>query len=671
MKNGKGFYYTVAPKAPLFKTFTYKSSLDLKIGQRVKIPFGSNKIKGFILAKEKPPPTSVAVKNILEIDKSQPPLTPERLSWMKWMSDYYLYPLGPLLDLSFFPGSFKADGGFKRKEKILTCKKRNSFRRDSLKLTIDQERCVKEITRDSFFQVHLIHGVTGSGKTEVYISLIAQVLEKGWQALVLLPEIFLTPQIVKRLSQVFPDQIALWHSQVPPGQKKREGRALLSGNKNLLVGTRSALFRPLPKLGLIVIDEEHDSSFKQEEKLRYQARDSAVVLAKKINIPIILGSATPDFSSYKKALDSSYKLYELKQRALKQKLPQVLIADLKKEKKKSSLFWMSDLLFEKMESALKQGGQVALFLNRRGQSKALLCASCGYTFKCLNCDIRLTLHKQGCLMCHYCSHLEQKPNRCLACQSDHWLERGLGTQKAEEEIQKLFPDYKTLRFDRDAISSQKEMLEFIKKVESEEVQILIGTQMLSKGLNFPSLRLVGLLLADMDFNFPDFRAEEKSFQTLLQMAGRAGRAGLGEVILQTFCPDHQNFLFLAKHDYKSFFFKSIKSRKNCLYPPFSRLCLLKIDSLKEKEGRAFVEDLAQRAGKLIQSSQGCFQAKGFHILGPSPAPLLKIKNRYRFQILIKAKNSILMSQFLKIFFEKLPRKNFVQIKVDRDPYSML
>jgi len=514
----------------------------------------------------------------------------------------------------------------------------------------------------------LIQGVTGSGKTEVYIRLIAQALKKGGQVLTLLPEIFLTPQIVKRLSYVFPNQIALWHSQITKAQKKRSAQALLEGTKNLLAGTRSALFCPLPRLALIIIDEEHDSSFKQEENFRYQARDSALVLAQKKKIPIVLGSATPDFSSYKKALDSSYKLHELKTRALKQKPPQVTVVDLKQERKNSPHFWMSDLLLERMDKTLKEGKQVALFLNRRGEAKAILCASCGHILKCSNCDISLTLHQKQHLICHYCSYLESMPHRCPKCQSDHWLERGLGTQKVEEEIKKIFPQYKILRADRDSISSQEDLLNFIEKVEKEEVQILIGTQMLAKGLNFPSLRLVVLLLADMDFNFPDFRAEERGFQTLLQMAGRAGRIAPGEVILQSFYPEHPNFQFLKNHDYKSFFLKSIKSRETWSYPPFAKLCLLKIDSLKEKEGLAFATELAKKIRKL---SQELNHNQKIHILGPSTAPLIKIKNRYRFQILIKTQSHPLMSRILEKMREKRIKKSYIQLKIDRDPYSML
>ena len=545
------FYYQVQPKAPVFKSFTYKSELKLKPGQRVKIPFGRRQIKGWILGEEPAPlMEEQKIKEIAEWDQNSLALSGKRLNWMKWLSDYYHYPLGSILDLNFLKESFKKkESGFFEKTSSL-----NLQEEELLQLTKEQEDCVNQILKKPNFQTHLIHGVTGSGKTEVYIRLIVHTLKQNKQALVLLPEIFLTPQIFKRLEKIFGDQIALLHSQVSSANKKKAWKSLLSGQKNLLVGTRSALFCPLPRLGLIIIDEEHDSSFKQEDKFRYHARDSAIVLAKGLDIPIVLGSATPDFSSYKKALDSSYQLYELKQRAFKQTLPQVTVVDLKTKPEKSPYFWLSDLLLEKMKETLERKKQVALFVNRRGQATALLCAGCGQSRKCLNCDISLTLHKQDYLICHYCSFLEKKPLRCSSCQSDHWLEKGFGTQKVEEALKRLFPQFKVLRVDRDSISSPEEMKSFIKQVESQQAQIIVGTQMLSKGLNFPSIYLVGLILADMDFHFPDFRAEERSFQTLLQMAGRAGRTGFGEVVLQTFNPQHSSLLFAEKHDYKGFFF---------------------------------------------------------------------------------------------------------------------
>lgn len=660
----QAFYFKIAPKAPLFKALTYKSLEPLSAGQRVKIPLGPRKINGFVLGEENSPNLKTKIKEVLDRDENSPPLCPKRIRWLKWMSNYYHYPLGMIADLSF-----PSHGSFKNKKTTKAPLKKEPAspsilnKNSDVQLTSEQAQCVKQILKTSGFQVHLIHGVTGSGKTEIYKKLIAKTLSQNQQALLLLPEIFLTPQIFKRFSESFPDQAVLLHSKVSNKQKKEIWQSLLKSEKNLLIGTRSALFCPLPRLGLVLIDEEHDSSFKQEDKFRYHARDSAIVLAKELNIPIVLGSATPDFSSYKKALDGFYRLHELKKRAFKQKLPEVTVVDLKQPSSKDRPFWLSDLLFEKIQSTLKNGKQVALFLNRRGQATALICSQCGHVKKCLNCDISLTLHKENYLLCHYCSYLEKKPSHCSSCGNAEWLEKGLGTQAIQKTMEKLFPDFKTLRADRDSINSSEEMEKFIEAVEQNQAQIIIGTQMLSKGLNFPSVYLVGLILADVDFHFPDFRAGERTFQTLLQMAGRAGRKAFGEVVLQSFNPNHPSILFTQQHDYKAFFDEGIKSRKSWSYPPFSRLCLFQVDSLKEQEGRAFAKEIAKKAKELA--------IQGIEVLGPSPAPLTKIKNRYRFQILIKGKSHQILDDFLKKLLLKVKKKSFAQVKVDRDPLSML
>ena len=668
-------YFKIAPKAPLFKSYTYKSLEPLNPGQRVKIPLGKRKVNGLVIEREdlKNIKHIQKIKEILDKDKNHPPLGPQRVCWLQWMSSYYHYPLGMIADLSFSPKrSFKQSSSVESKESYfnLTEERKNSSslsstdKKSLVTLNVEQQACAKKILQSQGFHVHLIHGVTGSGKTEIYKTLIARVLKQNLKALVLLPEIFLTPQIVGRFAKSFPGEIALLHSQITLKEKNLVWQELLNSKKNLLVGTRSALFCPLPRLGLIIIDEEHDSSFKQETKFRYHARDAAIVLAKQLNIPIVLGSATPDFSSYKKALNGSYQLYELKKRAFRQTLPKVTVVDLKEETNTGKPFWLSEILLGKMEDTLKNGKQVALFVNRRGLATALFCSGCGHTRQCLNCDISLTLHKEHYLLCHYCSYLEQKPAHCPSCKSKDWLEMGFGTQAVQKVIERYFPHFKTLRADRDSINSKEEMDRFIDIVEKKQAHIIIGTQMISKGLNFPSIYLVGLILADMDFNLPDFRAGERAFQTLLQMAGRAGREDFGEVVLQTFNPNHSAVSFSREHDYKSFFQKEIKSRKKWSYPPFSRLCLLKLDCLKEEKGQDFSKRMAKKARELTKP--------GIKILGPSPAPLFKIKNRYRFQILIKGENHKVLSSFLKTFFEKNKRQSSsVQIKVDRDPFSML
>ena len=646
------YYYKVAVKAPLFQAFTYGSKHPLSTGQRVKIPLGSKKSEGLILGLDEKGEEVKNLKYILEEDFK---LSPYRFKWLKWMSSYYHYPLGLIAPLSFPPLK-----EIKKKEKnpLPKLKKKLLF-----KPTSEQDQIVKEVLKYEGFKVHLLHGVTGSGKTEVYRALTKSILDKDKQVLILVPEIFLIPQIAHKFSEMFEGDVGLLHSKLTPRQKTNEWWSLVRNQKRILVGTRSSLLCPLPDLDLIVVDEEHEESFKQEDKFRYNARDAAIMLAKISNIPILLGSATPHLNSWYQALKGDYVLHQLKRRALNQPLPSVSVVDLKKEKEKEIPYWLSEELYSKIKDTLETKKQVALFLNRRGQASALICSSCGFVKYCSNCDIALTLHKNAHLLCHYCDYSEPRPNQCQECRSEEWIEKGLGTERVEEVIKKLFPSAQVLRADRDAIDSRAEMENFIRLVEEEKVDIIIGTQMLSKGLDFDSLKLVGLLLADMGFHFPDFRAGERTFQTLLQMSGRAGRKAGGDVVLQTFNPDHPLFQFAKNHDYEGFSYLELKTREKLLYPPFSKLILLHVMSLKEEKARRQAVQLGE---KLRSYSSGRFR-----ILGPSPAPLFKIRNQYRFQILIKAKSYSDLQDVLDFCLSRVKIESQTQMKVDRDPLNML
>ena len=659
MKNST-YCYEVALKSPLFKTLSYQSSTPLSLGQKVEVPLGKRQVSALVFQEDLEAHKYKNLKAILKVEEDYPPLCQGRLNWLKWLSRYYFYPLGLVADLSFPPLAFK-----KKKTTELEEEKATPLKTKQLELNEEQEKCVRSILSNSQFKTHLLYGVTGSGKTEVYKKLTEDVLKKGRQVLLLLPEIFLTPQIVQRFSETFPDQVGVLHSQITPRKKTDVWQQFLNQKKSILIGTRSALFCPLPKLGLIIVDEEHDGSFKQEEKFRYNARDSAIVLAKELDLPIVLGSATPSLSSWHQADKGVYQLHKLTKRAFQQALPSVSIVDLKENQFKEGPFWLSEKLFVQIQETLSRDKQVALFLNRRGVAHSLLCKQCGYCLSCPNCDLTLTLHQSQHLLCHYCSYVEKKPDRCPNCQSkDQWLEKGLGTEGVEQVIKNLFPAVRVIRADRDAIDSRQEMENFMKVVEKKEAQIIIGTQMLSKGLDFPSIELVGLLLADMGFHFPDFRATERTFQILLQMAGRAGRKEGGEVLLQTFNPGHLSLNFMKNHDYEAFAKEELKIRKKLFYPPFSRLCLIEVDSLKEEEGKQFIKELAQLAEKKKP-------AENFILLGPSPAPIFKIKNRYRFQILIKSLHSGVLQNFLEDFLKSFKEKAFVRVKLDRDPGSMI
>ena len=622
------------------------------------MPLGKKQVPGLVIDKELEADKYKTLKEILNFDQEFPVLNSARIKWLNWLSHYYYYPIGLVADLSFPPLEFK-------KKKNLEDKKQNSIdvQEENIVLNKEQQASLDSILEKSDFQTHLIYGVTGSGKTEIYKKLADHILKLNKQILILVPEIFLTPQLVDRFAKSFPDQVAVLHSQLTPRKKTDAWESLIKKEKNILIGTRSSLFCPLPDLAMIVIDEEHDSSFKQEEKFRYHARDSAIMLAKEMNIPIVLGSATPSLSSWHQAQKNNYKLHLLKKRAFAQDISPVQIVDLKTCFSKQRPYWLTDDLFLKMQEILSKGDQVALFLNRRGVAHFLMCFDCGHVVKCPNCDISLTLHAKDSLLCHYCSYTEHKIDKCPSCKSDHWIEKGLGTESIEKSIKSFFPDKKILRADRDSINSRKEMEEFINTVEAKKADIIIGTQMISKGLDFPSVQLVGLLMADMGFHLPDFRATEKSFQILLQMSGRAGRRSKGHVILQTFNPEHSSLRYVESQDYPSFAKEELAIREKLFYPPFCRLCLLEIDSLKEKEGEKFAFQMYQKLTKQAPSSM--------RILGPSPAPLFKIKNRYRYQILIKSPDHSLLQSFLDHFLKSVKEKPFVRLKVDRDPGSML
>lgn len=656
------FYYKVAVKRAFFKLLTYSSEQNLPLGQRVQVPLGKkNKaVSGVILESDLEEHKIKNLKSILQVDETVPPLDKNRLKWLQWMSYYYHYPIGLVMALGFPPLPFK-----KKKTAVNSIDPPSSsdLKPPSLNLTSEQIQCGKAVLKNSGFQVHLLCGVTGSGKTEVYKMIAEEILKQQKQVLVLLPEIFLTPQILIRFSEKFPNQTAVLHSKVTPRQKTTVWQELFFQKKNLLIGTRSALFCSLPQLGLIVIDEEHDGSFKQDDQCRYHARDSAIMLAQILNIPIVLGSATPSLSSLYQVKKEKYHFHQLTKRPFALPLPTVTIVDLKQPPSEGRPFWLSDPLHSKMKQTLKKGKQVALFLNRRGKATALICSGCGHVHKCRNCDISLTLHGEEYLLCHYCSYMEKKPAFCSFCSQAKWFEKGLGTEKVEQEINRIFPEARVIRADRDTIDSKEEMENFIEIVEQKKAQIIIGTQMIAKGLNFPSIHVVGLLLADMGFHFPDFRASERTLQVLLQMAGRAGRKEGGEVVLQTFNPEHACVTFAKSHDYLGFCEEEMKSREKLFYPPFSRLSLLQINSSKENEGAQFAAEL----GKLARKKA----FPGMKILGPGPAPLFKISNRYRFQLLIKGTEPFQLQKFLNDFLSQMDEKPFVKVTVDRDPVSML
>lgn len=481
--------------------------------------------------------------------------------------------------------------------------------------------------------------------------------------------------MLNRFSARFPGQIAILHSQLTPAQKNYEWQRIQDGSAKILIGARSSLFCPIPNLRLIIIDEEHDSSFKQDSKLRYHARSAATMLAQKKDIPIILGSATPSLESWAHCQTGKYHYYSLTQRARTVTPPSITIVDLKQSKTNLALpSWMSATLFEEIQATLNNSEQVALFLNRRGTASIVFCDSCGYHYGCPNCDIALTLHNQRMLVCHYCEYQQPLGVSCPSCKEGVPKPYGLGTEQIEADLHSVFPNAKLARVDRDEVTNVAHLEEIIDLVERREIDILIGTQMIAKGLDFPSLKLVGFVMADIGLQLPDFRAQERGCQLLFQMAGRSGRHALnqaqaGKVVIQTFNPSNPIFSKVLEHDYNSFLNEELERRSELLYPPMGRMALFQIEAKTLKA--AETASLKLRDYTLFASAS-YRETLAIQVLGPIPAPIPKIRNTYRYQLIVKSHTSVPLSQICRWATLELNKlKLRVTIHVDVDPQHLL
>ena len=502
-------------------------------------------------------------------------------------------------------------------------------------------------------EIYLLHGVTGSGKTNVYMKLIEEVTKQGKTAIFLVPEISLTPQIINRFTSYF-NKIAVLHSKLSDSEKYDEWRKINEGKVNIVIGARSAVFAPLKNIGIIIIDEEHTSSYKQENTPKYNAIDVAKERSKYHNCPLILGSATPSMESYARSQKGIYKLLELKER-YNGKNPKISIIDMNEEFKKSNDYFSKPMI-EKIKEKIEKDEQVILFLNKRGYSQVTLCSNCHETIKCPKCDISMTYHKtSNMLRCHYCGYAEKKQSHCKICKEE-LKEYGLGTEKVEESLKKLIPEAKIIRMDIDTTTKKNAHENIIKAFQNKEYNILLGTQMIAKGLDFENVTLVGIINADISLNFPDFRSSEITFQLLNQVSGRAGRAKKeGEVLIQTFNKDHYAIKYSKENDYISFYNEELNIRKKLGYPPFYYICQLKIIS-KDYEKASI---MSKKIGDYLKTN-----IQNEIILGPSIANIFKINNEYRFQIIIKYKDI----NNIKIYLQKLKQRfhNDKQIKLEID-----
>jgi len=513
-------------------------------------------------------------------------------------------------------------------------------------------------------ETFLLHGVTGSGKTEVYLQTIAKVLSDGKEAIMLVPEISLTPQMTERFRSRFGELVAVLHSGLSVGEKYDEWRKIHQGKVKVVVGARSAVFAPFENVGIIILDEEHESTYKQEDSPRYHARDVAIWRGKFHQCPVILGSATPSLESFARAKKNVYKLLTLKDRALKQALPEVQIVDMRDELKKGNRSMFSKSLMDSIQARLDRKEQIVLFLNRRGYSSFVLCRDCGTVLQCENCDISLTYHRKNekC-KCHYCGYEIHVPKTCPQCQSEHIRFFGTGTQKVEEELAKFFPGVRVLRMDVDTTRAKGSHEQLLDAFGQGEADILLGTQMIAKGLDYPNITLVGVLSADTSLHLPDFRAAEKTFQLLTQVSGRAGRHEKpGEVVVQTYTPEHYAIELSEAQDYEPFYEREMHMRHQAGYPPYYYLALIQVSH----EDVLMAADYAGKAVEWLRS-QLSFNVS---IIGPTAAGISRLQNRYRYQCLIKYKIEPdlipTLLQLIKIYRSDWIKKG-INLTVDLDP----
>jgi primosomal protein N' (replication factor Y) (superfamily II helicase) len=540
-----------------------------------------------------------------------------------------------------------------------------------LPLTDQQQKAISPILssiENGDHRTYLLYGVTGSGKTEIYLQAIQRVLEQGKEAIVLVPEISLTPQMVHRFKGRFGDDVAVLHSGLSIGEKYDEWRKVQRKEVKVVVGARSAIFAPFENIGIIIIDEEHETSYKQEENPRYHARDVAIYRGKFHGCPVVLGSATPSLESFARAQKNVYHLLTLSKRMNDRSLPDVSIVDMREELRKGNRSMFSTLLFEKLQDRLEKGQQTVLFLNRRGYSSFVMCRDCGSVMQCPHCDISLTYHRvTNQLKCHYCGFETTVPGVCPECGSEHIRYFGTGTQKVEEELGKLLPHARVIRMDVDTTSRKGAHERLLSQFQEGKADILLGTQMIAKGLDFPNITLVGVLSADTMLHLPDFRASEKTFQLLTQVSGRAGRHELqGEVVIQTYTPEHYSIELAGEQNYNDFYQKEMVMRKMGRYPPFYYLALIHVSH----------EDLMKVISvcEKITSYMKTQLSEEAIILGPTVSPIPRINDRYRYQCLIKYKREPgLIPALKKIldFYMKERNSENVYVSVDLHPYMMM
>lgn len=700
------------------KVFEYSCPDSLQVGSRVKVPFGGRKIDGFVIGVSRVSSYPAdKIKPVAEIFDEPPALIPECFDLMEKISARYRVPKAVALRL-FLPSEMRLgkvhvsirryakfskeiglNSSAKKQAEALRfimkegeadyarfaeefgrgavdalCKKgaieieerkiaRSPFsglpeNYEKKTLTKAQSDALDNI-ENSDKRIHLVHGVTGSGKTEIYLNVIAREIERGRTAIFLVPEISLTPQMLSQLRARFGGSAAILHSGLSAGERFDEWWRLRSGEAKIAIGARSAVFAPLENIGAIIIDEEHDSSYSSESAPRYETVGIASFRAEYNGAKLILGSATPSVESFAKARDGEYNLITLTERINGKSLPEIIISDMCKEVRSGNNTAFSRALRQELDETLKSGRQAILFLNRRGYSRHVVCRDCGYVAKCENCDVSLTYHsEENCLKCHYCGARYRMLNACPDCGGTHILYSGTGTQKVVSDLKTLFPDARILRMDNDTVSGKDGHYKILRQFSEKQADILVGTQMIAKGHDFPAVTLVGILDADMSLHFSDYRSGERTFQLITQVSGRSGRADdKGKVVLQTCSPENHILRYAVNYDYKGFFDNEIALRKATCFPPYSLICRIMITCGDNDKAIAVLKEVYFACEELRKNFPD-----EFIFLNKMHSPVKKIQGKFRYQVLMRLKSKSLLEKIYDIAVNNSANDSLVYVE---------
>ncbi len=631
---------------------TYNTKDKLKIGDLVLLPLRKKKVFGIVIktdSENRPP----RLRDIYEV-RQQGFISPSMVHFYRWLAHNYLASAGEVLTLALPRGIFSFSRRPAEDESTPWVKDQPPA------LTPNQQQIVNKILKninERQFKPYLLFGVTGSGKTEIYLRIIEEVIGRGRKSLVMVPEISMTPLLLGRFKKRFGHGIVTIHSSLPPGQRKDVWHKIREGRYDVVIGPRSCIFLPIPELDVIVVDEEHDESYKEEARHpRYNGRDAAVIRGQIEKCTVILGSATPSIESYHKAKMGEYELVLLRERIDARPLPKIEVVDLKKESDR----FLSHPFRETLDATISRDEQAIIFLNRRGYAPVLLCSACGFVAKCPFCNLPLVFHKAGDIVtCHFCQYRKKAPDICPACQNQPLVFKGLGTQRLEEILGGIMKKDDVLRFDHDSVSHKGRLEEILHEFEANRAKILMGTQMVTKGFDFPNVTMVGIINADQLFNFPDFRGAERTFQLLTQVAGRAGRGKKeGVVVIQTYHPQQYAIVYSQRQDYEAFYNEEIKLRSELSLPPFSRLIILRIFG----KDKVRVREAAEKIVAVLKLWQGLV------FYGPKESFRFRIRKMFRYFILIKIDKEFPIERFRFLLEWK---ESGVRLDIDVDPQEVI